>query len=342
LALVGLAHAAEPDRPTAKKIKLGQIGVGHGHATKLSVYRRSPDYEVVGIVEPDEELRAWAKSQPAFQGLPWMTQEQLLNVDGLQAVLVETRVRELLATAETCIAAGKHVHLDKPAGESLTHYRRILQAAAKRGLLMQMGYMYRYNPAVVMLRDMLSRGWLGEPFEVVAVMSKVVAPAERRKMAEYPGGMMFELGCHVIDLIVSILGKPQRVTPFARHTAEPDDGLVDNMLAVLEYNKATATVRATALEVEGFARRHLTVCGTEGTFHIQPLDDPAARVAFASPRGEYRAGYQDLRFGKFERYLADAAEMAAILRGEKESQFTSEHDEAVQEAVLRASGLPVE
>src|SRR5580704_3624629 len=119
LALVGLAHAAEPDRPTAKKIKLGQIGVGHGHATKLSVYRRSPDYEVVGIVEPDEELRAWAKSQPAFQGLPWMTQEQLLNVDGLQAVLVETRVRELLATAETCIAAGKHVHLDKPAGESL-------------------------------------------------------------------------------------------------------------------------------------------------------------------------------------------------------------------------------
>jgi predicted dehydrogenase len=343
LALVGLSHAAEPaDGPKTKKIKIGQIGVGHGHATKLSVYRRSPDYEVVGIVESDEELRTWAKSQPAFQGLPWMTEEQLLNVDGLQAVLVETRVRDLLATAETCIAAGKHVHLDKPAGESLDHYRRVLQAAAKQGLLVQMGYMYRYNPAIVILRDVLSRGWLGEPFEVVAVMSKVVSPAERRKMAEYRGGMMFELGCHVLDLVVDFLGKPQLVTPFARHTAKPDDGLVDNMLAVLEYGKATATVRSTALEVEGFARRHVTVCGTEGTFHIQPLDDPAARVAFASPRGEYRAGYQDVRFGKFERYVADAAEMAAILRGEKESQFTSEHDLAVQETVLRASGLAAE
>jgi predicted dehydrogenase len=342
LALTGLAHAAESARRPIAKTKIGQIGVAHGHATKLSVYRRSPDYEVVGVVEPDDELRKRAEGQPAFQGLPWMTQEQLLNVDGLQAVLVETRVRDLLATAEACVAAGKHVHLDKPAGESLAHYRRILQAAAKQGLLVQMGYMYRYNPGVELLRDVLSRGWLGEPFEVAAVMSKVVSPADRRRLAEYPGGLMFELGCHVIDLVVGLLGRPQRVVPFTRHVAESDDRLVDNMLAVLEYRQATATVRSTALEVEGFARRHLTVCGTEGTFHIQPLDDPAARVAFASPHGEYRAGYQDVRFAKFERYVADAAEMAAVLRGEKEAQFTHEHDLAVQETVLRASGLPVE
>ncbi len=343
LAFVGLAHAAEPaGRPQTKKIKIGQIGVAHGHANKLLVFRQSPDYEVVGVVEPDEELRRRAASQPAFQGVPWLTQEQLLNVDGLQAVLVETRVRDLLATAEACLAAGKHVHLDKPAGESLPQYRRILQAAAKQKLLVQMGYMYRYNPAVVLLREVLARGWLGEPFEVAAVMSKVVSPSERRKLAEYPGGIMFELGCHVIDLVVGLLGKPQRVTSFARHAAAADDGLVDNMLAVLEYRQATATVRSTALEVEGFARRHLTVCGTEGTFHIQPLDDPAARVAFSAPHGEYRAGYQDVRFAKFERYVADAAEMAAILRGETESRFTYEHDLAVQETVLRASGLAAE
>ena len=34
-----------------KPIRVGQIGVGHGHATKLAVYRASPDYEVVGVVE---------------------------------------------------------------------------------------------------------------------------------------------------------------------------------------------------------------------------------------------------------------------------------------------------
>src|SRR2546421_12809069 len=140
------------------RIKIGQIGVGHAHATKLGVYRESPDYEVVGIVEPDKELRERAGQQPPFRDLPWMTEEQLLNSPGLSAVLVETRVRDLLSTAERCIAAGKHVHLDKPAGDSLPQYRKLLDTAAKQKLLVQMGYMYRYSPAVVLLRQFLKDG----------------------------------------------------------------------------------------------------------------------------------------------------------------------------------------
>ncbi len=218
--------------------RIGQIGVGHGHASKLSVYRASPDYEVVGVVEPDAALRSRAETQPAFRGVTWMTREQLLDTPGLDAVLVETRVRDLLEAAEACVAAGKAVHLDKPAGASLPRFRRLLDTAAEKRLFVQMGYMYRYNPAVVLLRRVLSRGWLGEPFEVHAVMSKVVEPAERRKLAEFPGGMMFELGCHLIDLVVGVLGKPEAVTPFRQHAGAAADGLADNTLAVFRYPRA--------------------------------------------------------------------------------------------------------
>jgi predicted dehydrogenase len=271
-----------------------------------------------------------------------MTQEQLLATPGLEAVLVETRVRDLLSTAETCIAAGKHVHIDKPPGQSLPHLRRILDAAAKQNLFVQMGYMYRYNPAIVMLRDLLRRGWLGEPFEVHAVMSKVVPPASRRQLAEYPGGIMFELGCHVMDLVIGVLGPPTRVTPFSRHSAADDDGLMDNMLAVLEYPRATASVKASGLEVEGGERRHLVVCGTEGTMHIQPLDDPSARLALSKSRGSYRAGYQEISFPKYSRYIADAADMAQVIRKVKQPDFSAQHDLAVQTALLQACGLPLE
>ena len=124
------AFAADPiARPAS--IRIGQIGVKHGHATKLGVYRRSPDYEVVGVVESDAEARRKVNAEPAYAGLPWMTREQLLAMPGLQAVLVETAVPDLLDNAEACIAAGKHVHLDKPAGTSLPQYRRILDAAAE-------------------------------------------------------------------------------------------------------------------------------------------------------------------------------------------------------------------
>ena len=42
-------------------------------------------------------------------------------------------------------------------------------------------------------------------FEVHAVMSKVVGPDERTALAAYRGGIMFELGCHVIDLVVGVV-----------------------------------------------------------------------------------------------------------------------------------------
>jgi len=330
-------HAAEP---VGGKIKLGQIGVGHAHATKLGVYRKSPEYEVVGIVEPDAKLREEAKEQPAFRDLPWMTEEQLLNVKGLQVVTVETPVRDLLATAQRCIAAGKHVHLDKPAGDSLPRYRALLAAAEKQKLLVQMGYMFRYSPAVVLLRKFLTEGWLGEIFEIHTVMSKVVPPADRKELAEFRGGIMFELGCHVIDLVVGVLGKPEQVHPYARTSGAHADGLADNMLAVLEYPKATATVKSAALEVDGGSRRHFVACGSAGTFHIQPLDAPNVRLTLDRDRGEYKKGTQEVRFGNYERYVGDAADMARILRGEKACDFSYAHDLAVQETVLLASGMP--
>jgi len=323
------------------RIKYGQIGVGHAHANKMSAYRRSDDYEVVGVVEDDPQLRAQAEQSDVYRDLAWLTREQLLSTPGLQLVGVETRVRNLLDTAEMCVDAGFHIHVDKPAGESLPQFARILDTAARKHLAVQMGYMYRYNPAVVLMRDFLKRGWLGEVFEVHTVMSKLVGNDARRQLAEYHGGTMFELGCHIIDLVVGVLGAPERVQAYPRHSAAEDDDLADNMLAVLEYPKATATVRSSVNEVEGFARRHFVVCGSEGTFHIEPLDNPKARVALRSPRGNYTRGYQDVEFPRYERYVGDAADLARIIRGEKDAEFSYEHDLAVQRTVLEASNLPI-
>jgi predicted dehydrogenase len=334
------ARAGEPRGPKPR-IRVGQIGVGHAHASKLAVYRASADYEVVGIVEADEGLRKRAENAAPYRDLKWMTRDELLATPGLRAVLVETRVADLLDNAEACVSAGLHVHIDKPAGASLPQFRRILETAAKKKLLVQMGYMYRYNPAVVMLRDFLKKGWLGEVFEVHAVMSKVVPADERKRLAAFRGGMMFELGCHILDLVLGVLGKPKEVTPFNLHSSRADDGLADNMLAVLAYPRATATVKSSAIEVEGGDRRHLVVCGTEGTFHIQPLDSPAARVSLSQARGEYKKGTQDVKFPKYTRYVDDAADMARVIRGEKPTDFPAEHDLAVQETLLKACGVPL-
>jgi len=336
LGLCGINQLASKE--VKKPIKIGQIGVGHGHASKLSVYRDSPDFEVVGIVEPDPTLRKRAEGQPFCRGLNWMKREQLLETPGLQAVLIETRVSELLENAKACVLAGKHIHIDKPAGESLLQLRQILDIANQSGLLVQMGYMYRYNPAIILLHEFLKKGWLGDVFEVHCVMSKVVHPEARLELAGFNGGMMFELGCHLMDLVIRILGRPSAVMGFHRHSASIADSLLDNTMAVLEYPKAVATIKSTALEVEGFNRRHLVVCGTEGTFHIQPLDNPVVQLSLSKDRGPHKQGTHVIQLPQYARYVADAVDMAKVIRGEKLSDFDREHDMLVQETLFQACG----
>ena len=344
-ALLAAANQLTPHafgRTTSDRIRVGQIGTGHAHASKLSVYLESDDYEVVGIAEPDEQRREAARQRPPYRDVPWMGVEELLGQPGLQVVLVETEVGKLLDVAERCIDSGLHVHLDKPAGESLPTFQRILRRAEERQLLLQMGYMYRYNPAAVLLRQFVRNGWLGDVFELHAVMSKTIGAGERRQLARFAGGTMFELGCHLIDWTVDLLGEPTAVTPYVRHSSSIDDELNDNMLAVLEYQRATATIRSSAQEVDGGQRRHLTVCGSGGTFHIQPLDSPTARITLAEPRGEFEAGTRTVEFPRYVRYVDDAAEMARILRGEQEARFSYAHDLAVQRTILQASGLTLD
>jgi len=338
LALSTHAQATKP------RIRIGQIGTGHAHAAgKMAVYRDSPDYEVVGLVEPDSERAKKAASSETYRGLPQLTREQLLNTPGLQAVAIETDIDDLLENAEAAIDAGCHVHLDKPAGSSFPDYQRLMKKADAAGLTVQMGYMYRFNPAVVLVRQLLEEGALGMPFECHAVMSKVVPAAGRKELEQYPGGMLFELGCHIIDLTVGFMGIPDEVIAFPRQSL-PDAGdkLVDNMLAVFQYPNATATVRSSAVEVEGFSRRHIALAGTGGTAHIQPLDRPALRLSLSKKHGAFKKGTQEIPFTPpYQRYVGDAADLAAIIRKEKASDFPSSHDLAVQKSVLQACALPL-
>jgi predicted dehydrogenase len=241
-----------------------------------------------------------------------------------------------------CVKAGMHIHLDKPAGESLPAVVALHDEAKRQNVTIQMGYMLRYNPAFQALFAAAREGILGEIFEVHAVMSKVIDGKNREKLAEYRGGAMFELGCHVIDQVVTLLGKPEEVTAYGRQVRTETDSQIDNQLAVMKYAKATATVNASMLEVDGGPRRQFVACGTKGTFEIRPLEPPQAQAFFSEAHSPYRKGRQTLDLPKMSgRYDAEFADLAAVIRGEKPFAWSHEHDLAAHEAILRASGLPV-
>ncbi len=342
-------HAIAAD-PPKQKIKVGQIGTGHEHASgKMDTFRKLSDhYEVVGIAESIPELRKRNENKTAYQGLKWMSEEELLATEGLQAVAVEVDSDDdrIMDVAGRCIEAGMHIHLDKPGGESFSKFKKVLDEAGRRNLTVQLGYMYRNHPTVQFCRKAVQQGWLGQVFEVDCVMNKFTGAGYRKYLSQFRGGTMFIYACHMIDLVVGLMGKPDRITSFPKHT-RTDVDMCDNGLVVFEYPRTTATIRVSTVEVGGFSRRQLVVCGDQGTIDIRPLEkkfgvEPfGLRLALDRARDGYKKGYQDVSFppppGRYDYHLI---ELARIIRGEIENPFPLEHELIVQQCLLEACGYP--
>ncbi len=341
LAIGSLAsHAASTDG--GNRIRIGQFGTRHAHASgKLDAIRSLPDlFDVIGVVEPDDARWEEVRQRAPYAGCKRLTEAELLNDTSVQAVAVETDVVDLVPTAMRCLDAGKHLHLDKPAGESLEACRAMHALATEKHLTIQMGYMLRYNPAFQFLYEVLEEGWLGEITEVSGMMGKFMNDEGRAQLSIYEGGGMFELACHLIDQVVTVLGKPDKVTPFIRRTRPEQDNFADNQLAVFEYSTALATVRCNHIDRMGGPRREFRVSGVDGTLEIRPLESGQVRLGLSRDCGPYKKGFQDLTFRREGgRYDAEFIDLAKVIRGEKKLAWDGAHDIATHQAVLEACGL---
>ena len=131
-----------------KKIKIGQIGIGHnhGHEKMLAVQKFPELFEVVGYAEENERWIEKRGKMPAYENLKRLSVEEVIEQS--DALLVESDVWDLTKYAKMCINAKKHIHMDKPASGTLEEYKALLDKAEEHNITVQLGYMYRYNPAV--------------------------------------------------------------------------------------------------------------------------------------------------------------------------------------------------
>src|SRR5690606_6248185 len=109
--------------------------------------------------------------------------------------------------------------------------------------------------------------------------------------------------------------------------------------AVFEYPKMTATVRASVVEVEGYSRRQMVICGDRGTIEIRPLEPPQMRLALLEDAHGFGKGCQDVELPAMTgRYDLQIKEFAQIVRGEIENPFSLDHELLVQKATMLACG----
>ena len=327
-----LAASKSPGRP----VRIGFLGASHSHAGgKIRIAATTSDYEIAGLWDNDERVR----SMYAGQGIKVVDADTLLGDGSIDAIAVEGPVTDHARDGLRVVEAGKHLHLEKPPSLNVESLRTILNQAAAKQLVVQQGYMWRYHPGINRMLEAARNGWLGDIHLVQAAMHKTLAPEARSDWARFRGGQMFELGCHVIDPLVRLLGRPNRVARFLKKHGEFDDTLADNTIAVFEYSGAMGLVTGAALAANGSNYRSFEIHGTKGVATLRPIEDPRLVFDLAEPAGPYKKGAQEVVLPRYERYAGDMAALAAAVRGELPLHVSHDEDIIVQEALIAASGM---
>lgn len=318
-------------------VRLAFLGASHAHAAaKVQTVRDNPSFQLAGICEPDRGLR----DKYTAAGIPLLTRDQVLNDTTIPVVAVESDVPDHATDARAALEARKHIHLEKPPATDMKGLRDLLDAAARRSLLVQHGYMWRYHPGIDAALTAARQGWLGEVFEVRATIHTLVPVDQRSDLARFPGGQMFELACHLIDPLVRLMGEPARVTPFLQRRSPARDTLADNTAAVFEFPRALGIVMSASVQQSAGRQRAFEIFGTNGNAVLRPIEPPVLQIDLKDPAGPYQAGPQTVPMPSYKRYVADFQNLAQAVRAKTPLlPITAEEELRVQRTLLSASGM---
>ncbi len=334
------------------KVRIAQIGTnGYSHGNDIfNTLKKQPElFEIAGFCFPEGEREKFPERMADFAGYPELTLRQILDDESIVAVAVETE--EIYLTKYALLAArhGKHIHMEKPGGLETAAFEELINEVKRREKTFHIGYMYRYNPVLQELLTQVKNGELGEILSVEAQMNCLHTPATRQWLSAFPGGMMYFLGCHLIDLILQLQGLPQRILPLNKSTGLDGVTAEDFGMAVLEYPRGISFAKVSGAEVGGFPRRQLVVSGTKKTVQVQPLE-------FWSPKGFQYGMFSEIteyesrewcyegtkrKSGYYDRYETMTAQFAEMVLDKKENPYTPDYELELYKTLLCCCGQKI-
>ena len=333
-----------------KKIKVAQIGTSensHGNFIWKSMIKQKDIFDVVGYAFPEYEREKFPDRAKAFDGYNELTVDEILNNPEIEAVVVETEEIYLTKYALMVANAGKHLHMEKPGGVDLVDFEKLVEILKSKKLTFSTGYMYRFNPKIQEALAKVKNGELGEIYSVEVHMDCKHPANVRQWLKKIPGGMMFFLGCHLVDLIYQIQGEPEEVIPLNCSTGFEDVTASDYGMVVFKYKNGISFAKTCATEIGGFVRRQLVICGEKGTIEIKPIEVSAKNgpYSFYSTANEVISTelhdvWTATKSETYDRYDKMMRNFAEIVRG-KENPYSYDYEMSLYKLILRSCGKEV-
>ena len=273
--------------------RIAVVGTGSMGKNHVRVLREMAGVELVGLVDPNPAV---ARPLADRYALPvYASLEALINVAKPEAVVVATPTAQHFTVVSCLLEHGIHVLVEKPIASTRAEGQAMIDMAARQGVVLSIGHVERFNPAVIAVGQYLKEGRLGKLIQIDA-----------RRLGPYPQhigdvGVGIDLAVHELDIIRSLSGS-EVVSVFADVAHAINSQREDLLVSVLRLEN-----------------------GTIGTLTISWLSPTKTReLCLTGARGMYRLNYltQDLEF--FENASIDDQgdwDTMQVLRGVSEGQM---------------------
>ncbi|MFC4357819.1 Gfo/Idh/MocA family oxidoreductase [Halobium salinum] len=172
-------------------VKAGVIGVGRMGRNHARVYGELAGVELVGVSDKDREAAASVAEEFDTESLE---AEDLLSVADVVTVAVPTQFHAPLV--RSCIEAGVDVLVEKPFVDDPEVGRELVREAEEAGVMIQVGHIERFNPAVQGLTD------LSPDLGIKAVDAQRLGPPIDRQIDD---SVVLDLMIHDIDILLSLV-----------------------------------------------------------------------------------------------------------------------------------------
>ena len=225
-------------------LAVGVVGVGsmgHHHAR---VYSESPDAELVGIADVDEERAAAIADR-----YETTVHDRAALLEAADAVSVAVPTEYHAEVIEAAIDADTAVLVEKPIVADPETGRRLVDRARAAGVPIQVGHVERFNPAIRALQDVVA------DLDVIAIDARRLGPSPDRTIRD---SVVLDLMIHDIDVALSLLGADvadisaaaAENGQYATTTLEFEDGTIGTLTASRVTQQKVRTLSITARDCQ--------------------------------------------------------------------------------------------
>lgn len=333
-------------------VRVCVVGVGRAgmvHARNLRWY--VPHAALVAVVDEDRARAREAADELELGAACFSGLEEALRLADFEAVVITSPTYTHRPLATAAAQAAKHILCEKPMAITVEDCDRMREAARQAGVVLQLGFMRRFDPPFVAAKEQIESGAVGQPLIVRSLTRGPGLPPEWAHDVRMSNGMLAEVNSHDFDTVRWLAGANYtEIFALAAARKVPDlkerfPEFYDTAVVLLHLdNGAFGTIDGVCPVEYGYDAR-AEVVGTKGVLVIGELRN-VATTRVTREGGLVERNFLSWRERFAQAYRDEASHFVDCIRSGRQPVVTGYDGRCAVEAVRAAnesirSGLPV-